>query len=171
MIRRLDSEERRLWSRVARTVRPAPGKRVEEAEDAPAPAASKAAKQEKSKPSSRATPRRPGPPEDLTGQRRIRRGQAEIDARLDLHGHTQDSAHRELLDFIARQHRKGARCLLVITGKGRLGTGVLRTRLSQWIADPDLRPMIAGFAQAHARHGGEGAVYIFLRSSVRARKR
>lgn len=172
MIRRLDSEERRLWSRVARTVRPAPGKRVEEAEDAPAPAASKAAaKPEKARPTPRTAPRRPGPPEDLSGQRRIRRGQAEIDARLDLHGHTQDSAHRELLDFIVRHHRKGARCLLVITGKGRLGTGVLRTRLGQWIADPELRPMIAGFAQAHARHGGEGAVYIFLRSPVRARKR
>jgi DNA-nicking Smr family endonuclease len=109
-------------------------------------------------------PRRAGPPEDLSGQRRIRRGQSEIDARLDLHGHTQDTAHRELVSFILREHAAGARCLLVITGKGRLGTGVLRARLFDWIADPDLRNMIAGYARAHPRHGGEGAVYLFLKA-------
>jgi DNA-nicking Smr family endonuclease len=172
MIRRLDPEERRLWSRVARTVRAAPGKRAEAVEeDAPAPVGKTAAKSAKPKPASRTTPRRPGPPEDLSGQRRIRRGQVEIDARLDLHGHTQDTAHRELVEFIVRQHGKGARCLLVITGKGRLGAGVLRARLSGWIADPELSPMIAGFAGAHTRHGGEGAVYVFLKSSVRAQRR
>ena len=58
----------------------------------------------------------------------------------------------------------GARCVLVITGKGRMGAGVLRSRLSDWIGDPALRPIIAGHATAHARHGGEGATYIFLRT-------
>ena len=51
-----------------------------------------------------------------------------------------------------------------IIGKGRLGTGVLRSRLFDWIADPDLRPFIAGYASAHPKHGGSGAVYLFLRS-------
>jgi DNA-nicking Smr family endonuclease len=112
-------------------------------------------------------PRRPSPPDDLSGQRRIRRGQNEIDARLDLHGHTQDTAHRELVDFILRQASLGSRCVLVITGKGRLGAGVLRARLFDWIANPDLRPFIAGYATAHPRHGGSGAVYLFLRSGSR----
>jgi DNA-nicking Smr family endonuclease len=165
MSRRLSPEERRLWSRVARTVRPAPGRKLEAEEDAPA---SRAAPEAKLAPSSTApaspSPRRPGPPEDLSGQRRIKRGQSEIDARLDLHGHTQDTAHRELVSFILREHAAGARCLLVITGKGRLGTGVLRSRLFDWIADPDLRVMIAGYARAHPRHGGEGAVYLFLKA-------
>jgi DNA-nicking Smr family endonuclease len=115
----------------------------------------------------RTTARRPSPPDDLSGQRRIRRGQNEIDARIDLHGHTQDTAHREVVDFILRQAGLGARCVLVITGKGRLGTGVLRARLFDWIADPDLRPFIAGYATAHPRHGGSGAVYLFLRSAKR----
>ncbi|HEX5008036.1 MAG TPA: Smr/MutS family protein [Hyphomonadaceae bacterium] len=108
--------------------------------------------------------RRPGPPDDLSGQRRIRRGQSEIDARLDLHGHTQDTAHRELVSFILREHAAGSRCILVITGKGRLGAGVLRSRFFDWIADPDLRSMIAGYARAHPRHGGEGATYLFLKA-------
>ncbi|MEQ1607717.1 MAG: Smr/MutS family protein [Hyphomonadaceae bacterium] len=166
MNRRLTPDERKLWSRVARTVRLAPGRVAEiEPEDA-APTST----QHLSAPAAagivepaRAAPRRPGPPEDLSGQRRIRRGQNEIDARIDLHGHTQDSAHREVMDFILRQAALGARCVLVITGKGRRGTGVLRSRLFDWIADPGVRPFIAGYATAHPRHGGSGAVYLFLR--------
>src|SRR5262249_35838901 len=113
----------------------------------------------------RSAPHKPSPPDDLSGQRRIRRGQHEIEARLDLHGHTQDTAHREVVEFVLRQAGLGARCVLVITGKGRLGAGVLRARLFEWIADPDLRPFIAGYATAHPRHGGAGATYLFLRSA------
>ena len=167
MNRRLTSEERKLWSRVARTVRLAPGRVVEAEPGAPAWTSG----QEPSVPDAavkcqpvRAAVRGASPPEDLSGQRRIRRGQNEIDARIDLHGHTQDSAHREVIDFILRQAGLGARCVLVITGKGRLGTGVLRSRLFDWIADPALRPFIAGYATAHPRHGGSGAVSLFLRS-------
>lgn len=165
MSRRLSSEERRLWSRVARTVRPAPGRKVETGEETPASVAQagvQASAALQPPPSTR--PRRAGPPEDLSGQRRVRRGQNDIDARLDLHGHTQDTAHRELVNFILRQHAAGSRCILIITGKGRLGAGVLRARFFDWIADPDLRAMIAGYARAHPRHGGDGAVYLFLKA-------
>lgn len=165
MTRRLTPDERRLWSRVAKTVRPAPGKTIEAEEpEAPAAAWQSSASFPVQPEAPPKRPHRPGPPEDLSGQRKIRRGQNEIDARLDLHGHTQDTAHREVVDFILRQAGLGARCVLVITGKGRLGTGVLRARLFDWIADPDLRPFIAGYATAHPKHGGSGAVYLFLRS-------
>lgn len=167
MTRRLTPEERRIWSRVARTVRPAPGK-VIDAQDQPEPEdeSARASRTADALPAHPARPARPKPslPEDLSGQRKIRRGQNEIDARLDLHGHTQDSAHRELIEFLLRQSGSGARCVLVITGKGRLGAGILRSRLFDWIADPELRPFIAGYAAAHPRHGGAGATYIFLRS-------
>ncbi len=162
MTRRLSSEECRLWRRVAHTVRPAPGRSVEGDDDPPAPIVEAALAPAPK--AARAAPRRANPPEDLSGQRRIRRGQNEIDARLDLHGHTQDSARQELVGFILRQHAAGARCLLVITGKGRLGTGVLRARVFDWIAAPELRGLIAGYARAHPRHGGEGAVYLFLKA-------
>lgn len=167
MTRRLTPDERRLWSRVARTVRPASGRVIEDDAEttaqtlhvAPVPSLARAGQ-----PPASTKSHRPTPPDDLSGQRRIRRGQHEIDARIDLHGHTQDTAHREVVDFILRQAGLGARCVLVITGKGRLGAGVLRSRLFDWIADPDLRPFIAGYASAHPKHGGSGAVYLFLRS-------
>lgn len=173
MTRRLTPEEKKLWHRVGRTVRLMPGRVHEpvapetmpETNKNDAPRSSRPAAQLSGSPTVRAL--RPGPPEDLSGQRRIRRGQNEIDARLDLHGHTQDTAHRELIDFVLRQAALNARCVLVITGKGRLGTGILRSRLFDWIADPSLRPVIAGYAQAHPRHGGAGATYIFLRSASR----
>jgi DNA-nicking Smr family endonuclease len=169
MTRRLSPEERRLWSRVARTVRLAPGRAVEADHDAPAaPTGTMAAPIVSREGETKRPVRRVGPPEDLSGQRRIRRGQMEIEAKLDLHGHTQDTAHRELIAFVLQNYALGARCILVITGKGRLGTGVLRSRLSDWISDPDLRSMIAGHASAHQRHGGEGATYIFLK--VRPRR-
>lgn len=165
MTRRLSPEERRLWRRVARTVRPTPGRRlVPEDEVEPLKAGGTMAAAKERAGNTVQAPKRPGPVEDLSGQRRIRRGQSEIDARLDLHGHTQETAHRELVAFILRESASGSRCILVITGKGRLGAGVLRARLRDWISNPDLRPVVAGYARAHPRHGGEGAVYIFLRA-------
>lgn len=165
MTRKLSPEERRLWSRVARTVKAAPGKSIEiEHEEAEPEAGLRRAAAVSSAPETKAkAPKRPTAPDDLSGQRRVRRGQHEIDARLDLHGHTQDTAHRELVEFLVRQAGQGARCVLVITGKGRMGVGILRSRLFDWIADPQLRPFIAGYAEAHPRHGGAGATYVFLR--------
>jgi len=155
-----------LWSRVARTVRLAPGRHIEPDEDeTPAPTGGTTAAPKPRAGETLRIARRSGPPEDLSNQRRVRRGQSEIDARLDLHGHTQDTAHRELIEFILHESAFGSRCVLVITGKGRLGAGVLRARLFDWIGDPDLRPLIAGYARAHLRHGGDGATYIFLRAS------
>ena len=163
MTRKLSPEERKLWSRVARTVRAAPGKSFVHEDDEATPVAGGVSAVAPVVEVKTKTVRRPSAPDDLSGQRRVRRGQHEIDARLDLHGHTQDTAHRELVDFLLWQASVGARCVLVITGKGRLGVGVLRARLFDWIADPALRPFIAGYAEAHARHGGAGATYVFLR--------
>ncbi|MHA1571809.1 MAG: Smr/MutS family protein, partial [Alphaproteobacteria bacterium] len=75
-----------------------------------------------------AAPARPGklPPLHLGGAvgtdrrtaERLRRGRMAVEARLDLHGRTQDQAHRELLSFIRRTAAAGMRCVLVVTGKG-----------------------------------------------------
>jgi DNA-nicking Smr family endonuclease len=168
MTRRLTPEEKKLWHRVGRTVRLMPGRLLDPADAEPVdvPLQPRVAVSAAVETTSTRT-RKPSAPDDLSGQRKIRRGQSEIDARLDLHGHTQDTAHRELVEFLLRQAGQGARCVLVITGKGRLGTGILRSRLFDWIADPNLRPFIAGYAAAHPRHGGSGATYIFLRSANR----
>lgn len=102
------------------------------------------------------------------------RGRLEIDAVLDLHGHTQATARTALHRFIAAGHASGARCLLVITGKGAgeaqssagrsgAGRGVLRARFSDWINEEAVRPLVSRAARAHQRHGGAGAFYVFLK--------
>lgn len=94
---------------------------------------------------------------------RIKRGELAIDARLDLHGLTQEAAHRALARFIATTAADGARLALVITGKGRGGEGILRAAVPRWLAEPALRTRILAVTPAAANHGGAGALYLLLR--------
>jgi DNA-nicking Smr family endonuclease len=107
-------------------------------------------------------PAAPDPIEPLR-KRRIARERDPIEARLDLHGLDQDRARLVLHGFLRRAHDQGFRAVLVITGKGTLGDGVLRRRTPEWLAEPSVRPLIAGFSPAERRHGGEGALYIALK--------
>lgn len=165
MTRQLSDQEMRLWLRVARTakpIHPTPRPLAEKATQNTAPASvdSKPVHRPQAKP---AVARSVAPAADHSGHRRIRRGQVDIDASIDLHGCTQDQALRALSDFILRERMSGARCLLVITGKGRTGGGVLRRRFLDWINEPDIRPHLAGYSVASARHGGDGAYYLLLK--------
>ncbi len=96
---------------------------------------------------------------------RLRRGRLRPEARLDLHGLTQDKAHRALNRFIAQAQSSGVRSIIIITGKGRVseGGGVLRNQVPQWLNGPDIRPSILAFTAAQPRDGGAGALYVLLR--------
>lgn len=95
--------------------------------------------------------------------RRIQKGKRPIDARLDLHGLTQEAAHATLLAFVQKAIDAKLRTLLVITGKGRQGQGVLRDNVPRWLAaSPTLNKKIVGVAESGATHGGNGAFYIAL---------
>jgi len=100
-------------------------------------------------------------------KQRVARGKDAIDGRLDLHGLTQSEAHAALLRFLRAASSRGARLVLVITGKGgRAGDGergVLRRQVPQWLALPEFRALIVGFENAHSAHGGEGAIYVRVR--------
>jgi DNA-nicking Smr family endonuclease len=89
----------------------------------------------------------------------LRRGRIEPEARIDLHGLTQEEAFRALVRFAGRERAKGHRVVLVITGKG----GVLRSMLPRWLAEPELAAITAGIGPAHIKHGGPGAFYVALR--------
>ena len=96
-------------------------------------------------------------------RKRVSRGEIEIAAVLDLHGLTEDAAHQRLYRFILARAGGEERLLLVITGKGRGGEGLLRRRLPEWLASSDLAGFVAGAFPAHVRHGGAGAFYVVLR--------
>ena len=179
-----DVEDLRLWSVIASTVRPLrPSPHLVGREDRAAVSVGESeasAKPSKSRPtaahprptaaSQRSTlPTRgredPEPPADVEAalHRRLSRGGEAVAARIDLHGMTQDAARAALTRFIARSAEEGWRAVLVITGKGVSGDGVLRRRAPEWLAEPPIRAHIAGVSEAHRRHGGEGALYVALK--------
>ncbi len=118
---------------------------------------------------------------DRRKAKRIAGGRIEIEARIDLHGMRAAEAHAALRGFIMRCYGQGKRNLLVITGKGatadlrdrpfelddRRDRGVLKRHVPLWLSEPDLRVVVVSFTTAHARHGGDGALYIQLRSRFR----
>ena len=184
MNRRLTPDERKLWSRVARTVRVAPGRAVEDEPEAPPPSMSGPQSGHVIEPQRAGqapiAKRKPSQPEDLSGQRKIRRGQNEIDARLDLHGLRQSDAHRRLARFLHDAQSAGHGMVLVITGKGsarrpaddtdpyaREEPGIIRRAVPLWLGEPGLRALVVSFASAHPRHGGSGALYIHIRKRAR----
>jgi DNA-nicking Smr family endonuclease len=174
--RRLSAEEEHLWSSVARTVKPLRLSR----KTAPAislktavPADARAHKKKRpSEPVAATHPRRAPAAIPVSLARRekqqLARGRTTIDARIDLHGMTQAQAHGALLRFLHRSQGRGAKFVLVITGKG-LPTapqgerGVLRRQVPLWFALPEFRACVLGFDVAHTEHGGEGALYVRLR--------
>lgn len=130
-------------------------------------------------PVDRLTPSTPGL--DRNTARRLRQGRIDPDARLDLHGMTAERAHRALQSFLMREHAAGSRCVLVITGKGGRradrdahhmrefpeNAGVLKSMTPHWLATPPLSSLVVGVYQANIRHGGGGALYVYLRKPRR----
>lgn len=100
---------------------------------------------------------------DAALHRRLTRGRDAIAARIDLHGLTHDAARAALTAFVRRAVDNGWRAVLVITGKGVGGDGVLKRGVPAWLAAPPLRDHVAGVSEAHRRHGGEGALYVALK--------
>ena len=179
--RALSEEERALWDSVAKQTKPLrkrhrAAKAHAASSDPQAPAAAKHASQPKQQPPAKATrtSTRPpaAPPLAPLGRRersQLSRGRKEIDARLDLHGMTQNRAHRTLFGFLQRAHSDGLTFVLVITGKGKIGAeserGVLRRQVPHWLSLPEFRSLVVGFEEAHVGHGGEGALYVRVRRS------
>ena len=155
--RDLTDKDKRIWAAAARNVTPLHGRRG-------TPAGITRKRQDSEPVQTPPLRAKPYPiPQNRQNERAIRRGRQAVSASFDLHGHTRDSAFRVLPGFLSREQARGGQCVIVITGKGKTGDGVLRRAFLQWLEQPEARALISGYAPAHARHGGGGAWYVFLR--------
>jgi len=170
--RLLSYDERVLWTMVTKSIDPLHAALPEaETEEPPSRGPVKPARMKPvgaEPPVPAAAVKRPPPltPLGRRARQRVARGREAIDARFDLHGLTQAEAHAALTRFLRSASGRGARLVLIITGKGRSGDserGVLRRQVPHWLALPDLRDLVIGFEEAHVAHGGEGALYVRLR--------
>ncbi len=192
--RKVSGAEAELWRKVtsgvsplgsgARSRRAAPGPEDEPEPQAPKPEPRPGKAQPRPKAVSPRRPAAPAPPPalkplshgaapgvDKRTAEKLRRGQIQPEAEIDLHGHRIADARRALAAFLESASNRGLRCVLVITGKGlRSGAqeGVmprelLRDQVPLWLNEPLSRARILAFAHAQARHGGKGALYVLLR--------
>jgi DNA-nicking Smr family endonuclease len=165
--RPLKPDEIKIWGMVSATIHPLPGRGT--------PTASQEAA--KTETAARIAPPKPAvrpgkPREVLDGiepnrRHRIAREREDIGARLDLHGLDQERARISLESFLARAWNDGWRAVLVITGKGVQGDGILKRRAPEWLAAPHLAHIVAGISDAARHHGGEGALYVALKRRTR----
>jgi len=116
-------------------------------------------------------------PLDRRTSKKLVRGQLTPDARIDLHGMTRNSAEPALLRFVSNARSQGCKLVLVITGKGAPGhmlhgrdfhhdpdaRSVLRSFVPALLQEPQFRVHVTGFQPAHPKHGGGGALYLWLR--------
>ncbi|MGR3469181.1 MAG: Smr/MutS family protein [Shimia sp.] len=186
MSRKLRDEERQLWNSVARTAKPLRAKPL-------APLVKPSLEPKSAAPSPPPTPgatiapftlgakarTEVAVPERKTPVRmdhktfqRMARGKLKPEGRIDLHGMTLADAHPALIGFILHSYAAGRRLVLVITGKGEgpcargpipYQRGILRRQVPEWLRQAPLASAILEVRPAAARHGGDGALYVYLR--------
>jgi DNA-nicking Smr family endonuclease len=95
---------------------------------------------------------------------RLRRGQLQCEAELDLHGLTIAETQHEVTRFLSWCGERGIRTVRIIHGKGygsRERAPVLKSRLNHWLRE---QQEVLAFCSSRPDQGGTGAVNVLLRS-------
>lgn len=95
----------------------------------------------------------------------LRRAEPRVDQTLDLHGLREAIVEERLARWIREAHKKGARRLLVIHGKGLHsadGVAVLRDAVLRVLEASIATPLVLAFSSAPPAMGGTGATLVEL---------
>jgi DNA-nicking Smr family endonuclease len=97
--------------------------------------------------------------------------------KLDLHGYGLSEANQLVKQFIKKSFADGIQQLIVITGKGLRSKinkdpyrskkmNILKNSIPEYIKNNiELKNKVSKMSQASLKDGGEGAIYIFLKTS------
>lgn len=190
--RRLRPDELDLWSQVARTTERLTPPRKGVSPDLPKAKPKKPAKQADPIPTFSLGAQNGARPEmrdvtptlserlraapvqmDAKNYKTMQRGKLKPEGRIDLHGMTVAQAHPALIGFILSAQSAGKRLVLVITGKGGKRQdhgeiapqrmGALKRQVPHWLGMQPCASVVMQVSEAHIRHGGSGAYYVYLR--------
>jgi DNA-nicking Smr family endonuclease len=93
--------------------------------------------------------------------RKLRTGQYNVEAILDLHGMITEEASEALHCFLLRCHAKGIRHVLIIHGKGRNSNKpILKNKLNHWLRQTE---QVLAFCSATVKDGRSGSMYVLLK--------
>lgn len=97
--------------------------------------------------------------------------------KLDLHGFTLDKANEKTYEFIINSYQKGYKKILIVTGKGSRSKSYENPYVSDKLSklqfsvpefvknEENLFSKIKKIENAEKKHGGDGAIYIFLKNN------
>tara|TARA_Y100001970_G_C13933362_1_gene699446 strand:+ start:184 stop:717 length:534 start_codon:yes stop_codon:yes gene_type:complete len=106
----------------------------------------------------------------------LKKGRVKIDRRIDLHGYSLNSAYEIFKKEIVKTYNNNKRCLLIVTGKGlyknkikdqneepRLFYGKIKNSIKSWVNEDGIKNYVLTYQDAGIEHGGDGAIFIYLR--------
>ena len=95
------------------------------------------------------------------------KGLLKIDAIKDFHGYNLNIAKDVLINFILNSYKSNLKNILVITGKGKNNSGVLKKEIPRWLYDKEIKKYIISHFSAPKNLGGEGAILIRVKTKKR----
>jgi len=92
---------------------------------------------------------------------KLKRGQLTIEASLDLHGCTVEKARQQLSQFLYNCQQQSIKVVCIIHGKSQHSQPIIKNKVNSWLRQTE---QVNAFCSAQAKHGGTGAVYVFLKT-------
>jgi DNA-nicking Smr family endonuclease len=104
--------------------------------------------------------------------KRLHNGEFSIQAYIDLHGLTVESARETFESFLKESTNTGKRMVLIIHGRGLSSPEkpILKTKVMKWLTTGHWRKWVMAFTSARLCDGGAGATYVLLRKQPATRR-
>jgi DNA-nicking Smr family endonuclease len=94
--------------------------------------------------------------------RKLRKGQYNVEAKLDLHGMTVIEAKAAVADFLQHCLQQSIRAVLIVHGKGHHSASpILKNKINHWLRGIKV---VLAFCSAGSPDGNRGAIYVLLKA-------